>query len=374
MDPIAHTFVGAALAQTGLRKRSAYAGAALVIGANLPDVDAVAMLVDRDTALLVRRGWTHGVPALVVLPFVLTGLVLLWSRLGERAPDAAPLRPKVLLALSALAVATHPALDWLNTYGMRWLMPLDGRWFYGDTLFIIDPWMWLVLGGAVFLHFSRHRSSLLAWGAFAAFAAFLLFGVVPGLLPAKAAWTACVALLAVLRVARVGQNELGARRLAAGALTLVAIYIGATFGVARHARSLVASDLASRGIEVVELMVGPVPVTPFVKDVVAGTPSGYRYGRATLLPRFELDLVERRLPRLEDSNVPAALASHEVRGFVNWARFPFAEVERSEAGVTVYLLDARYTRSRAEGFGATRLDLGKEEAETLGTATHGSGR
>ena len=55
------------------------------------------------------------------------------------------------LLLSYLGVLTHVALDWLNTYGVRLLMPFDRRWFYGDTLFIIDPWLWLALGGGVWL-------------------------------------------------------------------------------------------------------------------------------------------------------------------------------------------------------------------------------
>jgi hypothetical protein len=41
MDPLAHTLVGLALAKSGLEKRSGYAAAALVIGANLPDVDSI---------------------------------------------------------------------------------------------------------------------------------------------------------------------------------------------------------------------------------------------------------------------------------------------------------------------------------------------
>ena len=56
-----------------------------------------------------------------------------------------------LLLLSYLGVLSHVALDWLNTYGVRLLMPFDGRWFYGDTLFIIDPWLWLTLGVGVWL-------------------------------------------------------------------------------------------------------------------------------------------------------------------------------------------------------------------------------
>ena len=125
MDPIAHTLFGAAVAQTGLGRRSAYATAALIIGANLPDIDGVAMFLDGDTALYWRRGWTHGILALVMLPLLLTVILIAWSRAFGRPPP----RPRVLLGLSYLAVWSHPSLDWLNTYGLRWLMPFDGTWF-----------------------------------------------------------------------------------------------------------------------------------------------------------------------------------------------------------------------------------------------------
>ncbi len=42
MDPLAHTLFGAALAESGLKRRSRYATATLLIGANLPDIDVVA--------------------------------------------------------------------------------------------------------------------------------------------------------------------------------------------------------------------------------------------------------------------------------------------------------------------------------------------
>ena len=41
MDNVCHTLVGAAMAPAGLRSRTAYAGATLMIGANLPDVDVL---------------------------------------------------------------------------------------------------------------------------------------------------------------------------------------------------------------------------------------------------------------------------------------------------------------------------------------------
>ena len=46
---------------------------------------------------------------------------------------------------------SHVALDLLNNYGVRLLMPFSNRWFYGDAVFIIDPWLWLTLGAGIWL-------------------------------------------------------------------------------------------------------------------------------------------------------------------------------------------------------------------------------
>jgi inner membrane protein len=126
----------------------------LLIGANLPDVDVLAYLDGPLADLQFRRGWTHGVLALALWPFLLTGAVLLLDRVVRGLTHASlpsPVRPGQVLRLATIAVLSHPILDTLNTYGVRWLMPLSGRWFYGDTLFIVDPWVWLALGTGVLL-------------------------------------------------------------------------------------------------------------------------------------------------------------------------------------------------------------------------------
>jgi len=48
-------------------------------------------------------------------------------------------------AIALIAMSTHPALDYLNSYGVRPLLPWSGEWFYGDALFIIDPYLDLIL-------------------------------------------------------------------------------------------------------------------------------------------------------------------------------------------------------------------------------------
>jgi inner membrane protein len=71
MDPLTHTLVGASLAETRVG-RVGLGTATCVIGANLPDIDAATYFLGGDLALGFRRGWTHGVLAMAVLPLVLT--------------------------------------------------------------------------------------------------------------------------------------------------------------------------------------------------------------------------------------------------------------------------------------------------------------
>ena len=66
-------------------------------------------------------------------------------------PTAAPFRPLRVLGLAYLALYSHLFLDFLNNYGVRLLAPLEWRWFYGDAVFIVDPWLWLILGAGVWM-------------------------------------------------------------------------------------------------------------------------------------------------------------------------------------------------------------------------------
>jgi hypothetical protein len=100
-------------------------------------------------------------------------------------------------------------------------------------------------------------------------------------------------------------------------------------------------------------MVGPMPMTPLTKDVVVKTPDNYRFGTFTFWPSMTLVLTDETLPRMERSPiVTRALAQPEVRGFANWARFPWAEVIEEPEGYRVIFRDARYVRNRTpDGFG-----------------------
>lgn len=162
MDNLTHSLVGALIGQAGVKRRTGLAMPALIVGANLPDVDAACFLwLDGVQHLAFRRGITHGPIAWVVLPLVLAGLLYAFDRWqgkrGTRPEGRLPVRFGWLYGLSFLACLTHPALDWLNSYGIRLLEPFSSRWFYGDVLFIIDVWLWALLGFATWFSLRREK-------------------------------------------------------------------------------------------------------------------------------------------------------------------------------------------------------------------------
>ena len=79
MDNLCHTLVGAAMGYAGLRRKTQFANATLMIAANLPDLDVLVFATDTPS-IAFRRGWTHGVLAQLVLPLALTAIMVLIGR------------------------------------------------------------------------------------------------------------------------------------------------------------------------------------------------------------------------------------------------------------------------------------------------------
>ena len=360
VDPIAHSLTGGALAAAGLKRVTPLATAALLIGANAPDIDALTYFGGDYASLAHRRGWTHGVLALVVWPFVVAGALLAFDRVRRRyRPGLTPARAGPLLAVSTIAVLTHPTLDWLNNYGMRWLMPFDGRWFYGDALFIIDPWVWLALGGVLFLAHSERAAAKAAWALFALAASILVFVTDDVPVVSRVVWAVGVALFAGARLAGVTARSRPAtiERAAASALALVASYMILCVLANIPARAEVRAILASTGVaDVGDVMIGPVPANPFGGYVVAETPDAYYTGRWHWLdtPRFTPQPAP--IPKGDAGPVvEAARAAPHARRYLVWSRFPYFQVDRHDGGYIVRIDDARYPDGRLGGV-VVRLD------------------
>jgi inner membrane protein len=272
-----------------------------MIAANLPDLDVLVFAVDVPSVAF-RRGWTHGVLAQAVLPALLAAVMLLIGRRlrHRRAATKPPPTLGPLLVLSYVGVLSHVFLDYLNNYGVRLLMPFSDRWFYGDALFIVDPWLWIMFGAAVVTG-RRGR----------------------------------------VRGARTG-------------LVVAAVYILCMVGSARAARSSVldAWQRAS-GTPPRALMVGPVPVNPFRKALIVDAGDHYRTGAFSWFPE-NVALSEERV--MKHDNQPATKATRvdpRVSGILTWSRFPFWTIEQEPGGSRVTVRDMRFRAIGRGGFTAS---------------------
>ena len=162
MDNLTHSLAGALLGQMGLKTKTGLAMPTLIIAANLPDIDAVAVLLGGHQHLALRRGLTHGPIAMVLLPVLLWAAMLAWDKWRPNTKRL-PVHKGWLLALAYIGTISHPALDWLNSYGVRLLEPFSSRWFYGDSIFIIDIWIWAALVAGVWMSRRREKRGKANW-------------------------------------------------------------------------------------------------------------------------------------------------------------------------------------------------------------------
>lgn len=352
MEPLAHTLAGACLAEAGLKRTSPLAASTLIIAANLPDLDGACYLAGSDLAFGFRRGYTHGVLAVFLLPALLAWTMLAFDKYVRRRrhPDAPPAQAWPLLAVSIVGVMSHPFLDWLNNYGVRLLMPFDDRWFYGDALFIVDPWLWLLFGGAVMLAWTRRRAGVIVFCVLGIAASSLILGV--DLVPdwAKTVWTLSLAALLALRW-RLPPRVL--RPAAVVSLVLAAAYIAAMLAGSRLAERQVRDLALVRGWDVDRVAAMPVPASPLRRQVIAVTPETYIFvpinWAAGVDDRIEPDTVSRGT---YGPIVAAALDAPSVRGVRAWLRFPSYEVlARRDGSYRVLIRDARFAVGNRPGFG-----------------------
>jgi len=365
VDPLTHTLVGASLAKTGLKKLSPYATTTLILGANAPDIDAVTMLIDRGLSLGFRRGWTHGVLALIILPILLAlSIHLIDKILSSTRQRAHVTKLPPLFVLSYISVLTHPVLDWLNTYGVRFLMPFSDRWFYGDALFIIDPWVWLLLGAGLFMTLSQSLASITVWAAVCIITTTLVTAtpIVPPL--AKIVWAMSITIIAVMRI-RCASNWKVERNTKIG-LSIACVYAILMIGGSKMAERQVEDWLTERGSTFSEIMAGPLPANPFVREVIVADRHHYHFLELNWLSENTIRIAGPSLERGGDGAiVRAALTAPHVRGLRTWMRFPSFTIENLSDGYRVSIRDVRYARGASAGFAQTVVILDSELSPKL---------
>ena len=353
MDNLTHSLVGLTAAKAGLERLSPGATGLCVIAANAPDSDIVVLAFgDRWTFLQHHRGITHAIVGVIgiaiILPLIFYGIDRLWSRYKDGPPRT---KLKGLLIASFIASATHPLLDWTNNYGIRFFLPWSQKWSYGDLVFIVDPYIWLILGGAVFLLTARTRFMKVTWGVLAALTTFLvvaspLSGGLPYPNLIALLWITTIIAFIVLSIK--GARERWGRNIAFVAIALVLSYWSAL--AFAHSRAITrgneeASKMAN-GETVLRLAAMPRLANPFRWDCVFETERA--------MYRFDLGLLE------DDAGKPVRYEKpgpelkpvvnyvsqqRPAQVFLGFARFPVLKL--ADPGCTtrtlVQLADLRYT-------------------------------
>jgi inner membrane protein len=386
MDGLTHSLLGLTAAKAGLERLSPYTAAVCILSANAPDIDVVSgFFGDRWTVLHHHRGITHsiiGTLALgVLVPSILWALERAFARWRRQRPR---IRFRGLLLASVIAAATHPLMDWTNNYGIRPLLPWTGRWFYGDLVFIIDPYLWLILGGAAFLLTSNRRLQIAGWLILGlGTTLFILLastqratGPVNLSVP-RAIWVA--GILSIVLARTMGLEKRFGRLIPRVALVLVVGYWGALAwmnqAAGRNAMALANQVSTSRGERFVRTTAMPTVANPFRWVCVAETDRAmYRFFVGVGPGNVEHDLgnvVEGRrgnsptvIERYEKPSGPGAEllaeASKDRRAqiLLNFSRFSIARVETNNCvGQTlVQFADLRYTEP-GEARGNFSLDV-----------------
>ncbi len=177
MDNLTHSLVGLLCAEAVVRareRRAARAGALdawtraavytfAIVGNNLPDLDFTYASISGKTFgyLLQHRGYTHTLPAALGFALAMLGVLLLFTRWRKKRLSRADWQ--LLAGVALVSPLLHLAMDFANNYGVASFWPLDDGWFYGDSLFILEPSLWLVSIARCGCRTARRATHGLAW-------------------------------------------------------------------------------------------------------------------------------------------------------------------------------------------------------------------
>ena len=356
MDGVTHSLVGLTSAKAGLERWSPYATVVCILSANAPDIDVISgFFGGRWTLLHYHRGITHSIIGTLALGFLIPSIFYAVDRaIAQWRKHPPKIRYRGLLIASLIAAATHPLMDWTNNYGVRPLLPWSGKWFYGDLVFIIDPYIWLVLGGAAFLLTSSRRLKIIGWSVLGIASTLLIL-----LGPAQRGLTTTVVfvvrviwilgLLAFI-LARWFNLQRRLKSIAFAALAFVVCYWGA-LALMHHAAYQIAftraDQLAAENAEhLIRVVAMPTAANPLRWQSVAETDQAiYRFfvgvaaQPSTSPERYE------KPSDLSEQLVSAASLDPRAQVLLGFARFPLAQVESENCiGQTlVQFADLRYT-------------------------------
>ena len=160
MDNITHTLVGLAagelihrslpeeptLESQGTRRRLLLVSCFLA--SNFPDLDLflTPLLPAPLGYLLHHRGHTHTLFYEIPQAILLVALIWFLSKPARLLLKGSSLARLGLAASVGAGFVLHILLDSFNSYGIHPFHPFNSDWYYGDSIFIIEPVFWISFG------------------------------------------------------------------------------------------------------------------------------------------------------------------------------------------------------------------------------------
>ena len=268
MDNLTHSMTGLAVAHCFPSERwGRWVAPVGIVAANLPDIELdFANFSDKAYYLVYHRGWSHGLIGITVQALVLSLVVVGIGKLLDRNRTDKICPPLwAVFALCAVEGYVHLLLDWFNTYGVRPFYPIDTTWHYGDILFVMDPWVWLMLGGTLMLSGGSNRFGNIVWIAVACITTYLVsFACMRGItpLPVLAVWLLAITgfVIAGVKLKRGLQPGKAARV----ALSMMAAYVltVAASNSMMHAQVLERYHNLQKSGDIIASSANPLPGTP----------------------------------------------------------------------------------------------------------------
>lgn len=351
MENLAHSLLAIVLARTGLSRGVVGGTATLVVAANLPDIDVVAAINGPLHYLEYHRGSTHSMTAVPVFGTLLALLLWAWQRL--RSGKSPPLI-RMILVLSLVA-ATHPLLDWTNSYGLRPFLPFSDTRLFGDLVFIVDPYLWILLGGAAFLSGHYTRPATFAWILVAlgtVLAALWLASVDSVGQVLLAILLTSIAVIAYLKY----RSPAWTHRAAVLSVGVLASYWCLLFLSRESVMVVTTPELENRFPQLSNLSALPRLADPLTWDLFFEQEGTLFYGQASLFDK-NLSNFEKFPRNLSHPVVEAARQTCAGAVVDYFGRYHYYRVEPHPEGPIVAFRDARFRGNGDSGFGTFQIPM-----------------
>lgn len=391
MDNITHSLTGAAIAEAYIPRDSKIPRGSLLLASalanNAPDFEAIwtsYIMPGKLGYLLFHRGHSH---TLLGWPFLSLFFILSFWLFFKFRKKSLPREYWVcLITLCFVGPPVHLFLDYVGNYGLHPFWPWNNNWFYGDSLFIIDPLVWFLYSGTLF-YVCQNK---ILKGVFATHIVltFLLLMLIPFIPWSVASFQILLGILIMVALLRIPAHW----RMRAGYSVLV-LYFLFSFGVSSHVRSEVIKSVEAEQLfpkeQVQDVILSPYPANPLcwraivvraddaedIYELWSGyyTLPGIPNEEASLCslgasfaPNIVLEFIKPRgdthtrwlhVWRNELSTLRELREkSCHFEAFLHYSRAPAWKIDRD----TVHISDLRYDRNQEVGFAEMTVPITRQ--------------